>query len=343
MVHSSMRDNVQFSLPSAIKAVTGSGQRGVALFFIVSAFTLFLSHDNRRDELSSTRNFFIRRFFRLAPMLYVAMVLTYVLLRRFMGGPVAIGANALFVGGFHPLWINAGTIGGWSVADEAMFYACLPFLFYRIRSLSTAIWWLVVGMVVSILFTRSFIHLMPQYREVFAFSAFTNQFPIFMMGIVGYFICKELMQRVDGRKELSIALLVLAATFYKSLLPFHYSTIYQESLIGLLVLLALALHAWAILVNEVTRFLGRISYSLYLLHFFPCIWLQVALAGLSPVTRLLLCFCGTMAVTVPAAYVTWRWVEEPGIRAGRRLIDHMEAKKRGRIWGRNSKAPYAKS
>jgi len=325
MVHSSMRDNIQIALPSAIRAVTGSGQRGVALFFIVSAFTLFLSHDHRKDELSPTLNFFVRRFFRLAPMLYIAMTLTFLLLRRFMGGPLAITANALFVGGFHPLAIDAGTIGGWSVADEAIFYACLPFLFVHIRNLSTAIWWAAAGMLLGTLLTRLLIHAMPQYTGFFEFFAFTAQFPIFLMGIAGYFIWKELMQHKS--KELSIALLVLAAAFYKALLPFHYSTIYQESLIGLLLLLTLALHPWALLVNPVTRFLGKVSYSIYLLHFFPCIYLQVALAGFSPVTRLALCFCGTMAVTVPAAYITWRWVEEPGIGAGRRLICYLETKK----------------
>ena len=112
LIHSSMRDNVQIALPSAIRVVTGSGQRGVALFFIVSSFTLFLSHDHRRDESRATLNFFIRRFFRLAPMLYIAMALTYVFLRRAMGGPTAIVANALFVGGFHPSYVNAGTVGG---------------------------------------------------------------------------------------------------------------------------------------------------------------------------------------------------------------------------------------
>jgi peptidoglycan/LPS O-acetylase OafA/YrhL len=320
MVHSSMQNNVQFALPSAIREVTGSGQRGVALFFIVSAFTLFLSHDHRKDELSPTRNFFIRRFFRLAPMLYIAMILTYLILRQIMGGPLAITANALFIGGFHPLGINAGAIGGWSVADEALFYACLPALFIRITKLSTALWWVAAGMIGGTLLTRLLCHVMPQYTDFFQFFAFTAQFPIFLMGIAGYFIWKELMQRVDKRKELAIMLLVVAAAFYKSLLPFNYSTIYQESLIGLLLLLSLALHPWVLFVNPVTRFLGRISYSIYLLHFFPCLYLQGVLSGFSSITRLTLCFCGTLAITVPVAYVTWRWVEEPGIRAGRKLI-----------------------
>jgi peptidoglycan/LPS O-acetylase OafA/YrhL len=327
MVHSSMRDNIQISLSETLKKVTGTGQRGVALFFIVSAFTLFLSFDNRKDETTPTLNFFIRRFFRLAPMMYVGMTVTYLFLRQYMGTRFEIAASALFVGGFHPLAISAGTMGGWSIADEAIFYACLPFLFVRIRKLSTAIWWVTAGMVVGTLLTRLLCHVMPQYTGFFEFSAFTAQFPIFLMGIAGYFAWKELMQRVDKRKELSIMLLVLAAVFYKSLLPFHYSTMYQESLIGLLLLLSVALHPWALFVNSVTRFMGKISYSIYILHFFPCVYLQRAVSG-SPVTRFLLCFWGTLAVTVPLAYINWRWIEKPGISVGRKLIDYLNTKKR---------------
>jgi peptidoglycan/LPS O-acetylase OafA/YrhL len=315
MVHSSMQGDTQLNLPSALREVSGSGQRGVALFFIVSAFTLFLSHDHRKEPIL---NFFTRRLFRIAPMLYVAMALTYLFVRRV--GPLAMAANVLFISGLHPSAINAGTMGGWSVADEAIFYACLPFLFARIRNLRTAIWWVAGGMLAGTLLTRLLMHLMPQYQGFFEFVAFTNQFPIFLMGIAGYFIWKELLRSVDRRRELSIMLLILAAVFYKALLPFHYSAIYPESLVGLLLLLALALHPWALFVNPVTRFLGKISYSMYLLHFFPYVYLESHIHG-SPLTYFAVCFCRTMAITVPLAYITWRWVEEPGRALGRRLIE----------------------
>lgn len=67
-----LHGNVQLPLPTAMGQVALTGQRGVALFFIVSAFTLFLSYDNRKEERHPTRNFFIRRFFRLAPMAFLS-------------------------------------------------------------------------------------------------------------------------------------------------------------------------------------------------------------------------------------------------------------------------------
>ncbi len=62
-------------VPNTIWNLALPGQRGVQLFFIVSAFTLFLSRERRPDEAHPDRNFFLRRFFRLTPMFYLATVL----------------------------------------------------------------------------------------------------------------------------------------------------------------------------------------------------------------------------------------------------------------------------
>jgi hypothetical protein len=76
-----LHGNVQLPLPTAMGQVALTGQRGVALFFIVSAFTLFLNYDNRKEERHPTRNFFIQRFFRLAPMFHIALALSFFFLR----------------------------------------------------------------------------------------------------------------------------------------------------------------------------------------------------------------------------------------------------------------------
>jgi peptidoglycan/LPS O-acetylase OafA/YrhL len=65
--------------PALLLMIAFAGQRGVQLFFLVSAFTLYMSHSNRRHEARPTLNFFLRRFFRITPMLYVSVALTYFL------------------------------------------------------------------------------------------------------------------------------------------------------------------------------------------------------------------------------------------------------------------------
>ena len=52
-----------------------SGVRGVQLFYIASAVTLCMSWRHRSAlEAAPLRNFFLRRFFRIAPMFYIAIV-----------------------------------------------------------------------------------------------------------------------------------------------------------------------------------------------------------------------------------------------------------------------------
>src|SRR5689334_2851146 len=47
-----------------------SGKYGVQLFFLISAFTIFYTL-HKGDK--SSRNFLIRRFFRIAPLYYIAV------------------------------------------------------------------------------------------------------------------------------------------------------------------------------------------------------------------------------------------------------------------------------
>ena len=99
-----------------------SGQRGVQLFFVVSAFTLALSSDNRRrKEQRPTTNFFIRRFFRLAPLYYLDILLTLLSRSPISGSwrDVLLGFAFLQGLGYHAI-IHVAP-GTWSIADEALF------------------------------------------------------------------------------------------------------------------------------------------------------------------------------------------------------------------------------
>jgi peptidoglycan/LPS O-acetylase OafA/YrhL len=320
LVHSAGLMGTEIPLPAAIRNVAFSGARGVALFFLVSAFTLFLSHDNRKDEQSPTRNFFIRRFFRLAPMFYLANLLPCLLVRTALVGPKVILLSLLFINGLSPATIHSGAIGGWSVTDEAIFYFSLPFLFFKIKSLKEAVIWLLAGTGIAFVYVHLLSRIYPQYWDYFAYYSFPAQSPAFLMGITAYFLWKEI--RIDDKKAISALLLFAAALFYVALLPFTFRNFYPTSLVCFLLLLALSFHPWRVLVNSVTGFLGKISYSIYLLHFFPCYYLHhtVDRFSSSPLVQFLLCFFGTLLVAVPLSYVTWRWIEEPGRRLGLRLI-----------------------
>lgn len=55
-----------------------SGGTGVTLFFIISAFCLCLSMQKRKEEPQLTMQFYLRRFFRIAPLFYFWMLLSLI-------------------------------------------------------------------------------------------------------------------------------------------------------------------------------------------------------------------------------------------------------------------------
>jgi peptidoglycan/LPS O-acetylase OafA/YrhL len=70
--------------------------------------------------------------------------------------------------------------------------------------------------------------------------------------------------------------------------------------------------------------LGDISFSVYLLHF-PIMFIMakvvaaLPMAALPPLGQAVMLTAMTIAVTVPAAYATYRWVERPGVWLGKQL------------------------
>lgn len=75
------------------------------------------------------------------------------------------------------------------------------------------------------------------------------------------------------------------------------------------------------------EFFGRISYSVYLFQLVPLVLLTQALAlgllGPGYFLPKLIMIVGTIAAIIPIAWLTYRWVEAPSIRLGRRLSDHI--------------------
>ena len=124
-------------------SLAGNGARGVQLFYLVSAFTLsYVMHFVYKQD-SSWLHFFVRRFFRIAPMYYTAILACLAV--YFLGSSTGVwhpiiaahvywtaGADTPSLGsiisnfgffhGINPYWITSLVPGGWSITVEATFY-----------------------------------------------------------------------------------------------------------------------------------------------------------------------------------------------------------------------------
>jgi peptidoglycan/LPS O-acetylase OafA/YrhL len=314
---------------SRFTALALAGQRGVQLFFILSWFTLFLSMEQRRDEAHPLRNFFLRRAFRLVP-LYWLMLGVAAFATPVLAGPWrTVALSALFLHGLSPYLATHGAAGGWTLACEAASYCVLPLVHRRVRNLRAAVR-LFVGTALVCGGGSWAISLVCPIGavEYVRFLWFPVELPVFALGIVGNWLWKEHAQA--GNRAVSGAVLGLSVGFAMAMLPFSNASLYPTSVLALGLTVALLLHPWPLLVNRATIFLGRISYSVYLLHAYVLhLVVDPALARLSaraPVEMLAFRLVGTLLLTVPLGALTWWLVEETGIRAGRRVIAHLEGR-----------------
>lgn len=317
------------TLSYPVRTLADQGARGVQLFFVASAITLCMSWKARHD---GALPFYIRRFFRIAPMFYLAI--PFFLWAHGFGpsiyAPDGIGLRHVlmaftFTHGLMPDTITSVVPGSWSIADEMMFYAIFPILVYglfRLRfstaAIAAAAIWFVCFQVQQR--TNHYVASVndPAWRSAWATFAWlwlVLQLPCFLFGMLAFKWTAE-GGTVPWPRTLvcsSVVAMVLLAFFPSPPLvgrvglPVEYGAVFA--------LFALGLMHWSprILVNPVIGWIGKVSYSGYLIH--------LALISTVPIphANYAQTFAVLTALTVALSTVTYFCIEEPFNRVGRRL------------------------
>ncbi len=329
-----------------LQLLMSNGARGVQLFFIASALTLCMSWQFRsKQEISPLRNFFLRRFFRIAPMFYVAIVF-YVLLYGFTPRYWApngiewwfVPLTALFLHGFNPETITSVVPGGWSIAVEMNFYLVLPLLLHHLTTIKSSIYFFLFSVCMYGISRLAFNHLFAgvyptnqQYLvSTFIYMNFFGQLPVFAIGICTYFAfinvgsLKRVVVFGNLLFMLGIVLLMLLS-----------SSINITRLLGNYVAIGAAFALFAItlsvfpvkaIVNKVVIQLGKISFSMYLSHF--AVLHFFSKFGISSFfengdTSSILHFLCVVAVTASFSYILYATIEREGILLGKRIVERL--------------------
>lgn len=306
---------------------------GVRLFFIISALTIFITLNNKKQDKQERINFFfIKRLFRIAPMYYLAIIYYIIIGLIFYSriDYINVISNLFFVHGLSPETINSFVPGGWSITVEMFFYCLIPFIITRINNLNNAVTFLVISFLfrfVSIYLTRRLIGnegINGEFLSLF----FPSQLPVFALGIILYFIIiKQEKIKISIYNVLALVLLATISLTFK-----YYNLIFVDYLLfsyAFSVLIIIMSKVKIILLdNCITRFIGKISYSLYIIHFIVIFWLtkyhfNSLLQGSSSVNFWLFLLI-TIILSSVISYVTYLLIEKPFQNLGKKIISKQQ-------------------
>lgn len=341
------------NLPPFLFTAASLGYVGVQLFFVASAFTLSLSMKNRKSkENSPLRNYFIRRYFRIAPMYYFGILFYFVV--RVIGKGVfppegydfiSVITNLTFLHGFSPYTFNYIVPGGWSIAAEFIFYAFFPIFFSLVKNYKGALILLFVTLVFSIAGFHfwDYVYGIDSNLHAFKFHVFTTQFPVFAIGILMFFVWQyreEFLRRIKINRYIVsiISLIIFSLIFYFGInfpnIPYsHLISPVVFSISFLFFGFALMLVEWKVFVNYFTIQIGKISYSLYINHFIFAWYIAPETMKFlsksfhfSPSLYFILSYSITLIGASVFSIVTYNIIEKKGMNYGKKTIIKLEQK-----------------
>lgn len=291
------------------------GETGVAIFFLVSGFIIPASVKGR----PRATDFWIRRALRIYPLYFFVFLLTLALSLLVLRDPLppmgeTIALHLVFV----QEWI--GTVnyvgGSWTLFIELLWYICFAGAFFTGLATGARLIWLFLAAYAGITVLAAFVA-----PQDFAFGRMS----LFALCFMGYAYLLRFEEQIGIRHFVAIMaafLTVIGTSIVVGFALYPSTGFAQPAFACVAISWSLALVAFPVLLTcrhrafaelPALRYLGEISYSVYLLHS-PIIVLLIAL-GLAGMPFVLV----TFALALALATQTYRYVEQPGIALARRI------------------------
>jgi len=336
----------------------------VDIFMFISGFLMTYHYRLREDREpwsapSTWLKFYTRRFFRLAPVYYLLLIITLIFRNQLYNAKLGVFAafpspytNLLhlsstpppwswgsvlshftFLFGFIPKYCENGYLPDWSIGLEMQFYLFFPFLillFRRFGHLGStiaclALWWYSHQLFGVYIFSPA------KVLGIFPQPSFLPlKLECFVFGI----LVAEAFWFRFSKNNLPMMLLVLVAgmtlvtnpsPYFEVAILFCVFFIFSKGS-GSSSQNKTDFIAERILNSRFVQFMADTSYSVYLIHV-PLLWLfasifatQPMYVSLSPMIRFGILLGIMIGVTYPLAFILFKSVEQPGIRVGQRVI-----------------------
>ncbi|QBB71497.1 acyltransferase [Pseudolysobacter antarcticus] len=297
---------------------THFGQSSVVMFFMITAFLFFSKLLDARAKPIDWLRLFVSRLLRLVPLYLFAMVAMFGIVAILSGGVLNDSIAHLALGAIR--WLSFTILGTpdlnhiegtylivasvtWSLPYEWFFYLALPLLALAAR-VRVGIFYIVASVICLVLMLLVW---QPQWLYLAAFGA----------GMIAAIIARSSRFQTLASTHTSSAAIVACLVAIVVLFPTIEGIAPMLLLTLVFILIACGNSLFGILTHPVSRTLGEMSYSIYLLHgialfilFRFVIGLEQAeslsptmhwayIVGLTPIL-LVLCFFTFMLIERPA-------------------------------------------
>jgi peptidoglycan/LPS O-acetylase OafA/YrhL len=304
------------------------GYVGIDLFFVISGFVIIWS-----ASLIDARKFCLNRFSRIFPPYWFAVIFTTILF--YLQNNTLIvptepyePTNNLILKAMANLtmiqyYFRIENIDGqyWTMTVELFFYGCI-FLLLLLRRLHKIEQYGVIALAFSTLYCFPLVNSFFLFHKIKAIFILIPYFPLFFAGILFYKLKFEAVtiKRIVFLFSTFVIQAFLFSTCYKNnnlvSLPVYLSLLCAIYIIFLL----LVSNQLSFIVNTSSVWLGKISYSLYLIHGF--LGKSILLPYfhetllLSNSTAIII----TITLLIGLSYFIYRFIEIPSLYYIRRIL-----------------------
>ena len=326
--------------------ISGFGWTGVQLFFVLSGFLIGgILIDHRRHE-RYFRSFYLRRFVRIVPLYALSLLifglfyLTYDWRAAGLSGTFKIELPAWsyltltqnFVVAARGDWAGPGWLGvTWSLCVEEQFYLALPVLIYFVapRRLPAVC---IAAILAAPVFRTALLAMWP-HNVIAPYVLLPGRMDALFLGVLGAWLWRDERARgliVRYRPAIAMTFLLMTVPLIANLQrigPFgHKAQTFGFTVISVYFFLAilLAISArkapeWLAAARMPLCLAGLGAYSIYLFHRPVQSMVLTVLPG-----RPLLALATNLVLVAALAWASWRFIEAPAIRYGRRAFRYGE-------------------
>lgn len=332
---------LKLPVPGGLSIIKTHFGMGVPLFYVLSGFVLSYGYAGKLDCQARILTFYVRRFFRIAPLFYCMLIL-WCLTSYLEWGKVfssqTIFLNIFFLFGLVPGYQESIVWAGWSIGVEMLFYLVFPVISCLFSGVRSAAAGLFVSLVLSAAIYNSFDSL---NAGSYAYMNLGTHLPFFLAGVLSFRIWEKSgfsSNPAMGWKLLlcSLALCILLTTWqaipaFLTQLRFGAleRNVWAFAFGG--IVLATCLAKFQFLENSWLIRIGNWSYSVYIFHPLLMLFLIKINMGDRLAAHIenehVLFFLGaaiTLTTIFVASMASYRLIERPGMMLGHKLANNIQ-------------------